>query len=343
MFLAILAATFTFTATATGVEKGTAVEFAFAGRESDRDYETMFLIDQSVDDFCRGIEQAGIPRGKPTDTASCRFWPVGCPVRFEPALETFVDVKLPDGLERVDPVYTGGTRLADGSCEATTNMPSAVFSLYSLAQSPIVFDGIYDQGAVYGSFKAKQKLAKGTKVEFKISWNADTMPRSLALTVRPGAVKDLLTRLRTESEKGAVDVQIDFDGALTVNEATAVATALSVLDSSRVKINGCGNVFYRSFLPLVKWQDRRERLTQPFELTLGKPDKLVFIDEDWSADGDDPKLTPQEISFSDAVQHPKTDTCFIYASAQTPIQRIQTTMEKLKGTNIRNWYVFTVE
>ena len=46
---AILAASMTFTATATGVEKGTPVEFVFAGGNTDRDYETMFLIDGSVD------------------------------------------------------------------------------------------------------------------------------------------------------------------------------------------------------------------------------------------------------------------------------------------------------
>ena len=56
---ALLAASFTFTATATGVEKGAAVEFVFAGPNTDRDYETMFVIDGSVDEFCAKLEKAG--------------------------------------------------------------------------------------------------------------------------------------------------------------------------------------------------------------------------------------------------------------------------------------------
>ena len=104
MIATILAATLTFTATATGVEKGTAVEFAFAGRNTDRDYETMFLIDDSVDAFCQKLEQAGFPRGKPTDTAACDLWPVGCPIAFDPPLTNFISVTLPQGFAAAHPI-----------------------------------------------------------------------------------------------------------------------------------------------------------------------------------------------------------------------------------------------
>ena len=86
MIPAILAASLTFTATATGVEKGTPVEFVFAGRNTDRDYESMFLIEDSVDEFCAKLENAGLPRGRPTDSTACRLWPVGCSLKFEPSL-----------------------------------------------------------------------------------------------------------------------------------------------------------------------------------------------------------------------------------------------------------------
>lgn len=52
MIAAVLAATLTFTATATGVEKGAPVEFVFAGKGTDRDYETMFILDDPIDVFC---------------------------------------------------------------------------------------------------------------------------------------------------------------------------------------------------------------------------------------------------------------------------------------------------
>ena len=55
MIAALIAAacTCTFSATATGLEKGAPVEFLFAAQDSDNAYETMFLVDDSIDEFCR--------------------------------------------------------------------------------------------------------------------------------------------------------------------------------------------------------------------------------------------------------------------------------------------------
>ena len=341
MVSVILAASLSFTATATGVEKGMPVEFVFAGRNTDRDYESMFLLEDSVDGFCAKLENAGLPRGRPTDSSACRLWPVGCRLKFEPVLSAFIDGKMPEGLAVSDPIYTGGTRLVGGSCDAGTNMPASVFSIYSLSQSPVVYNGIYDQGVVYGSFTAGKALKKGDRVSFTVSWDAETLPKSLHLTIRPGNSAEVLHRLKDESAKGELDALIGFDETLTVAEATAAANALAMIDSSRVKINGFTNIFYRAFLPLVKWLDRKERLTQPFELTLGNPDKLVFIEEDWTVEGDDPKLTPKEIPFETAQAHPRTDTCFIFTEPQTPLSRVLRAKEKLRESNVKNWYVFT--
>ena len=341
MIAAILAASLSFTATATGLEKGAPVEFFFAGRNTDRDYETMFLIDDSIDELCAKLEAAGLPRGMPTDASQARLWPVGSPVTFFPALESFIDVKMPEGLPSSRPIYTGGSRLKEGVCDAGTNMPAAVLSIYTLAQSPFVYNGVYDQGAVYGSFTARKSLKKGERVSFTVSWDPATFPQEINLTIRPGNAAEVLNCLRSASEKSEVSARIGFDGHLTVREATAAAMALATIDSTRIKINGCSNIFYRSFLPLVKWQDRKERLSQPFELTLGKPNRLVFIDEDWSVDGDDPKLTPVEIAFADVARHPRTDSCFIYADEQSKVSEILHAMEMLQGGNIRNWYVFS--
>ena len=341
MFCSLIAAALTFTATATGVEKGTAVEFVFAGKQTDRDYETMFLLDDSVDDFCAKLEKAGLPRGKPTDIVRCRLWPVGCRLKFEPELSTYISGKMPEGLAESDPIYTGGTRLPDGLCDAGTNMPNSVFSIYSLAQSPIVYNGIYDQGLVYSSFTAKETLKKGERIRFTVSWDEKSMPKFLHLTARPGNAVELVKQLKAESDKAELDVLLGFDGEMTVAEATAVSTALSTIDSSRVKLNGVSNVFYRSFMPLVKWRDRKERLVQPFELTIGDPDKLVFIEEDWTVEGTDPKLTPKEIAFADAVKYERTDACLIFADADTKVSRILESMKRLGDKKIKSWYVFT--
>lgn len=341
MIAAILAASLSFTATATGLEKGAPVEFVFAGRNTDRDYESMFLIDESVDGLCARLEAAGLPRGRPTDDSRVRLWPVGCPVAFSPSLDSFIEGKMPEGLPESQPIYTGGLRLKEGACDAGTNMPASVFSIYTLSQSPFVYNGIYNQGAVYGSFTARKALKKGERVSFTVSWDPAAFPQEIDLTIQPGNAAEVLNQLRAAAEKSEISARIGFDGRLTVREASAAAMALATIDSSRIKINGCSNIFYRSFLPLVKWQDRKERLTQPFELTLGNPNRLVFIEEDWTVDGDDPKLTPVEIAVSEIARHPRTDTCFIYAEAQTTVSEILRAMESLKGGNVRNWYVFS--
>ena len=340
MISLLLAASLTFTATATGVEKGTPVEFFFAGRQTDRDYESMFLLEEPIDAFCSRLEKAGLPRGKPTDTARVQLWPIGCKLSFEPSLDTFIDGKMPEGLPVTAPVYTGGTRLAGDACEAETNMPASVFSAFTLAQSPIVYGGVYSQGEVYGAFTAREKLKKGHRVSFTVSWDPSTMPRHLDLLATPGQTVNLIKRLRTESEKSDLEVRLSFDVSMTVSEATALAGAISQVDSTRIKFNGTTNLFYQSFLPLVKWRDRKERIVQPFELSLGAPDTLTFIEEDWNVGGVDPKLTPRKIPFSEAAHHPMTDTCFIFADPTNTVAQIVTAQRKMKGSAVRTWYVF---
>ena len=337
----LLAAALSFTATATGVEKGTAVEFLFVGRNSDRDYEALFVIDEPLSGLCKRLEDAGLPRGFPTDPASCRLWPCGCPVTFEPSLDAYVSGKMPEGLPPLVFVYTGGTRNAKGSCAADDEMPASFCSYYTLDQSPFVCNGICNQGVVYGSFKATGELKKGTKVTFTVRWDEKLQPKHLDLTACPGMGVELIQLIQTESKDRELDVTVAFDERLTVKEATAIANALSAIDSQRVKINGVSNLFYRAFLPMVKWQDRQERLMQPFELTIsGKDDQLVFIDEDWSVDGPDPKLTPRVISFDEASKLVKTDTCFIFAQESVTVGRLMSAKNRLSNSKVRNWYVF---
>lgn len=341
MILSLLAAAFTFTATATGVQKGTPLEFLFAGSETDRDYETMFLIKQPIADFCRDIEKAGILRGSSISRSSCRLWPVGCSVSISPSVVEFVQTKMPEGMTFGSFIYTGGSRDKKGMPVANGEMPASLFSLYTLDQSPFVPNGIHEQGRVYGCHTAAQTLKKGDEYRFTITWDNATMPKRLKLVAKPGNGRDLLNQIRQAAESSEIDVEVVFDGSLTVLEAKNLANALSLVDSERIKLNGCGDgLFFRAFLPLAKWLDRHERLTQPFELTIGETDRLVFIDEDWSVEGDDPKLSEQIISFASITNHPKTDTCFIFAKDQTKLARIYDSTRKLKEGAILNWYVY---
>lgn len=341
--LPLIAAAYTFTATATGLDEGAPVEFFFAGEGTDRDYETLFVVKEGVGEICRQMEKAGIPAGKAVDLTKCVVWPVGCPVRLTPGIEDFLEISLPEGFERASIIYTGGLRDLSGAVIASTNMPMSLFALYSMPESPMVFNGIFDQGTVYNSFRTKKKFKKGDKVSFTLTWDEKEMPRSVAFTVKPGKGADLIGELKKLAAVSEIDVMVNFDPEMTVEEAQRVSLALSTVDSRPVKINGRVNdtLFFRAFLPLEKWRDRRERLVQPFELTLSdNGDELFYIEENWKVEGIDPKLTPKKITFDEAKNYKRTNTCFIYVDKGTKISRIEEAMKKFTGLKILNWYVF---
>lgn len=339
------ACTYVFSAYATGLEKDAPVEFLFAAKGSDRDYESMFLLDGSVEDFCKGIEKAGIPRGRAVDASGCILWPAGCTLRLEPDMSEYVASSMPSGYSLSEIIYTGGARDPKGYLMPdSTNAHCSVFALYSLSHSPVVFNGVYPQGDVYGAHTARKTLRKGEKVTFRLSWDGKTKPTPVKLAFTPGNAKETLLGLKDLSAtKSELDVFATFSPEMTLREAKAVANSLSAIDSKAIKINGADKdgLFYRAFLPLVKWTDRTERLLQPFELTISNSvDRLVFIAEDWSGESLDPKLTEKTISFEEALRHPEVKTCFIYASPDEKLSRIYQAKKRLSGTKVVNWYVF---
>ena len=343
MISAFIAAAFTFTASATGVAKGTPVEFLFVSRDSDRDYEAMFFLDMPMADFAAALDKVGFPRGKPLDPLKCNVWPVGPVVGLEPPMSKFVSTNSEQGFSAPQLIYTGGKLKNDGSLEASSEMPGAACALYTLPQALIVPDGIHNQGDVYGRFVAADTLKKGTRYAFTISCDPTSAPRPFSYRITPGGAEALLRKLREDSSKGPIEARVTFDGELQVSEAVAAASALNVIDSMTVRLNGCddGTLFYRAFIPLVKWNDRQNRMVQPFELTLsGESDKLVFINEDWNVPGDDPKLTPEMISFEEARKKENVDTAFIYVSPDARLSRVYAAMKKLEGSKVSNWYVF---
>ena len=149
----------TFTAVSTDCGLDAQVEFLFAGPDSDHDYESMFLTEDSVKDIAAAFEKAGMPLGKPTSAKACKFWPIGTKIKMEPDFWSLVrDMRD----ERKQPiVWTGGTREPDGAPVAATNMPLAVFALYNLSQSLMQFDDALDQSATYGRFHVQVYVDRG--------------------------------------------------------------------------------------------------------------------------------------------------------------------------------------
>lgn len=327
----------TFTAKATGVEENVPLEFFFVGPTSDRDYEALFVTTDDLKELLSACERAGFPMGKPVDSKACSFWPVGVCVTIEPDIWAFV--RETRNLPHLPIVWTGGMRGADGQPEAATNMPSAFFSLYTCGQSPLLFDDALDQSVTYGRFLPVRQMEKGKEYTFTLSWDGTKHPATRRVVFAPGTLKETLEGLRT-AESGA-DILPVFDPNLTVREAQGVASALSVLDSRGLKVNGFddGQFFYRGFLPLEKWRNRAERLSQPLEVRLGETNVYTVVEEDWTVEGIDPKLTPKTVELSELATCFKGDACLFYAPAEMKVQKVFDCMRDLPRT-IHTWYVF---
>lgn len=323
------------------------IEFFIAGPESDHDYESMFLLENSVQELAEAFAKAGFPLGTPTDYKICRFWPVGDDVAFEPDIWSFIRDMRDE--RKADILFTGGTRGADGMPEAATNMPQAVFALYDCSQSLFQFDDALGQSDTYGRFRPKVKIPQGEKRTLTVTWKGGGRHEKFDLRLEPGALTNTIALIR---EKASGDKELDvttfFSPDMTIKEARDFATALAMVDSYRVKLNSFadGQFFYRAFMPLERWRDRKERLTQPYEVRLdenGTP-SLTVIQEDWTTDSDstDPLLIVNDnVDFASLAgatgQTP--DTCLIFASAGTTLSKVFA-VRKLLPPSVKNFYVY---
>lgn len=340
----------TFTATSTDCGMDTQLEFLFVGPGSDHDYESMFVTDSSVTEIAEAFRKAGIPVGRDIDEKGCRFWPVGCQLRMEPSFASMV--KEMRGAAVPPIIFTGGLRDAKGVPEAETNMPAAVFALYNCRQSLIQLDDALDQSATYGRFQPGVKIPKGEKRTFTFSWNGEQGWESVDLALESGKIGEALVSLKKKSEKRELTVLPRFSPEMTLKEAADAATALSMIDSARVKINGFaeGQFFYRAFLPLEQWRDRKERLAQPPEVHFNDDGgfTVVRITEDWSdPNSTDPRLVVKEHPCKTLAEAAKladdftgnTLSALVYASPTTKLSRLYDFRKAVKS-GIVNWYMF---
>ena len=326
------------------------LEFLFVGPDSDRAYEALFVTEASVAEIADAFKKAGILLGSPFSVEQCRFWPVGLKLKVEPSLSSFLKETRGDATPAV--LYTGGARDVNGMPEAQTNMPAAVFALYNCSQSLMQFNDSLEQSPSYGRFKPAVKIPKGEKRFFTFTWDGQPAAEHVDLAFKPGESGEALRTLNSKSEKGEIDALCDFSPEMTLAEAQAVSSALATVDSVRVKINGTkeGRFFFRAYIPLEKWRDRRERLAQPPEVHFLADGslKVVEIREDWSdPDSVDPKLTPEDHLFTSSADAAKkagslvgkTNTILLFAPPDTKLSRLYD-FKKSVSENVLNWYVF---
>lgn len=328
------------------------LEFLLVGPNSDRDYEAMFVTEASIAEIAAAFEQAGFGIGSNFDPARCVFWPTGAQITMEPAFSNLVR-QVRDASD-LPILFTGGQRASENQHLplADTNMPAAVFALYNCGQSLIQLNDSLDQSTTYGRFQPAVKIPKGQKRLITFRRGENPPARRVAIEFLPGTAAQKLIELKELAATGEIEVKCVFSPELTIREARGIAGALATIDSVRVKINGHaeGQLFYRAFLPLEKWRDRQERLTQPPEVRFAneKNFKITQIIEDWGKnDKIEPDLSEKEYNFDSIAEAAalvsqlaaKPMTIMVFASPETKLGRIYEFRRAVKG-NIPNWYVF---
>ncbi|MFA7172761.1 MAG: hypothetical protein WC340_05010 [Kiritimatiellia bacterium] len=228
-------------------------------------------------------------------------------------------------------VFTGGEwRLEGGktTCLTSIEPPCSVISLYN--QSSTIFDLPQQSGQseVYGRLTLAQKLPYGTLLEVilrPVSTDAMVLPVEVTAALGDGSSLRLLTRclaqkiernesmasamawMRAQAKNGKdLFVTLLFAPDLSAKQAQDVARLFNILEGNGIKLYGKGteSLYYRALLPQESWRKREDRNPQPFEVHLTRDavgnlqKKLVFIEEDWSVEGLDPKLTPKEYPFN---------------------------------------------
>jgi hypothetical protein len=262
-------------------------------------------------------------------------------------------------------VFTGGRwegADAQRACLTDAQVPSSVIALYN--EPGTVFDLPFQvgQSEVYGRLTLAEAMPFGTLLEIVLRplMPKDGAARVLPLTakasmagseveltftgadgalVKRAGMAEALTWLRGQSEAGREPfVTVGMDDAMPLKRAVDVARVFGMLDGHGVKLDGKPEqgLFSRAFLPQEKWRERKDRNPQPFELHVTQgPDgvlkkRLVFIEEDWTVEGLDPKLTPREYPFEAWDELPKliaktggadskVELLFVFAPAEMPL------------------------
>ncbi len=364
------ARTVTFLIEATGIDPKDPIEFLAVGPLSDRAYESFGVTVASPDAIASAIESVGVPRGVPTAPSLARFWPQGerltltaTPYGEKAGAEPIALARLlsdkqsrENGAVLEDPlVYTGGARDEANRPVAATNIPCAVFALYSHGPSFLQLNGLFDQSSTYGRFSAGMPLKPGALMEMKLTWDGTSHVRTRTPAISATNVAEVLQSLQSDAKPGTdLFVTPVFDDSVTVARAAEIAKAFDMLDGNGLKMNGVaeGQFFHKAFLPDPAWRNRQGRLFQPFEIRLAADGSrsFTFVDEDWSGDGLDPVLKPNTRAISDWSELPaclaqtgdrgaKITVAFVYAPADTPVTRLSPIV-KVLTPRIGTFYVF---
>ena len=353
-------------AEATGVGTGEPVEFLAVGPLSDRAYETMFVTVASPAAIAAALDATGLPRGTPPSVTAARLWPQGEKVkvsakRLEDGKAFSLDGMLTDSRSKdegavldIPVAFTGGERDAADTPLAVSNMPCAVFALYTHAPSLLQLDGTLDQSSTYGRFSPAVRFGHGELFEISVSWDGRRTVLDRVVTLSATNAAAQMAALAEEAKTYDVFVHLAFDDTVTIARAAELARAFSALDGKGIKLNGAvpGHFFSRAFLPDPAWRERPGRIFQPFEVRVAKDGSktFTFVEEDWSGDGIDPALKPRTTSFGDwselkgliartGDQGAKVSVVFLFAPSDMAVTRLTPVVAAL-SPRIDTFYIF---
>ena len=359
---------------AVGHNEDSPMEFLIVGPRSDRAYEAVTVSVAKPSDIVRAMESIGIPRGDGVNGRLFRFWPYGEKIEgtIRKATEKIESARPLQSMIK-DPkseaplfgagglVFTGGS-WQEGVCDADTQQPSSVIALYNEPDTLFDVPFIASKGAAYGRSVLAAKMDYGEVMEVVLklmplpgggvramtlyvtaepSANQETMficADQKGEVLKKGALKDVLTWMKTLSDRGHdLFVTLTMSDDLTLTQAVAVSYVFMLLDGKGLKLYGKTKegIYPRAFLPQGEWRKRDGRTPQPFEVHLaGDAKKLTYIEEDWSGEGLDPKLTAKDYPFTDVSELPalvkrvgdksskKVEMLFIFASGNEPLKKI---------------------
>jgi hypothetical protein len=366
---------------AVGHDPDLTMEFLIIGPRSNRAYESVTVSVAAPSDIVRAMEWIGVPKGQGVDGRLFRFWPFGervsatiryvseAPQKARPLQSLIKDVREETPLYGEGGlVFTGGSWV-DGVCEADTGQPSSVIALFNEPDTLFDVPFLASKGAAYGRSVLAEKMNYGDVMEVVLKPMA--LPegvlraKRLYLTAQPsetndimivcadqkgevlkkGTLTEVLTWMKTLSERGHdLFVTLTMSDELTLMQAANVTRVFVLLDGKGLKLYGRSKegVYPRAFLPQDAWREREGRTPQPFEVyLLGDTKKLTYIEEDWSGESLDPKLTPKDYPFSEVSELPalvkrvgdkdskKVQLLFVFAPRNEPLKKIMPTVRVL--------------
>lgn len=297
-----------------GLRKHYETEFILLGQKSDRAYEGLMIAWDDPSTVAQAIEALGVPKGEPAHPArglpmakgerfTVHVATLGKNLDFQP-LETEVDDQWSTAAENL----LGRGFPYVGVDVVDHLMPASIIATFTEQTSLFGMPYFADKSAVYGSFRAKETRRMGEPVVVALRWqrlpNGQSRVRNETLTLSKATVGN---ETLIETLKGFADdprdvfLTIKIDPDLLLTDLISLSKLFQMIEQEggfTMDVPPEGQLPLRAFTPNAEWLVREQRTFQPWEIELSpgaeeQPAQatLCQVEEDWSGEGLEPKLT----------------------------------------------------